>query len=253
MTGVRQPSLVGAVAAISLFASFGSVAAPAQQLDPSTVIQRVDAAVKARIDSIAGYTVTEHYAVFRNNDEANPVAEMTVKTAYRADTGKSYTTVSESGSGIIRSAVIGSILENEKRMNLPGNREGAWVTSANYEMKLRPAGIQLVDGRDCIVLDLTPRRNSPYLFNGTLCVDAKDYSIVELEGTASKSASILTGPAQIVRQYANVSGFPMATHLKAVSNSRVLGRTVVKIDYQDYQIQLRPAQQAGASLPAAPR
>ena len=253
MTGVRQPSLARAVAAISLFATFGSVAATAQQLDSASVIQRVDAAVKARIDSIAGYTVTEHYAVFRNNDETNSVAEMTVKTVYRADTGKSYTTVSESGSAIIRSTVIGSILENEKRLNLPGNREGAWVTSANYEMKVQPNGIQLADGRDCILLNLTPRRNSPYLFNGTLCVDAKDYSIVEFEGTASKSASILTGPAQVVRQYANVSGFPMATHLKAVSNSRVLGRTIVKIDYRDYQIELRPAQQAGASLPASSR
>ena len=230
-----------AVAAVSLFAGFGTALAPAQQLDSAAVIRRVDAAVKARIDSIAGYTVTEHYAVFRNNDETDPVAEMTVKTVYRADTGKSYTTISESGSGIIRSAVIGSILDNERRLNMPGNREGAWVTSANYEMKLQPNGIQMIDGRPCIVIAITPRRNSPYLFNGTLCVDAKDYSIVELQGTASKSPSFLTGPSEIIRQYSNVDGFPMATHLKAVSNSRVLGRTVVKIDYRDYQIQLRPA------------
>jgi hypothetical protein len=33
----------------------------------------------------------------------------------------------------------------------------------------------------------------------------------------------------------------MATHARAVSNSYLLGRTVVTIDYRDYQIQLRPA------------
>jgi hypothetical protein len=32
----------------------------------------------------------------------------------------------------------------------------------------------------------------------------------------------------------------MATHARAVSNSFLLGKTVVTIDYRDYQVQLRP-------------
>ena len=191
---------------------------------------------------MAGYTVNEHYAVFRNNDETHPVAEMTVKTVYRKDTGKSYTPLSQSGSQLIRSAVIDSILDNEKRMSKPGNREGSWITSANYEMKLKSGEPQMLDGRDCLVLTLTPKRESPFLFNGAIWVDAKDDSIVQLQGTASKSPSFLTGPAQVSRQYANVNGIPMATHARAVSSSFLLGRTVVKIDYQGYQIQLPPTQ-----------
>jgi hypothetical protein len=184
--------------------------------------------------------VTEHYAVYRNNDEVHPAAEMTVKTTYREDTGKSYTIVSESGSELIRKFVLGAILDNEKRLNQPGIREGAWFTSANYEMKLKPGGNQPVDGRNCIVLALTPRRKTPYLIEGTLWVDSKDGSIVQVQGTAAKSSSLLTGPTQMVRQYANVGGFSQATHVRAVSNSMMLGQTIVKIDYQNYQVQLRP-------------
>lgn len=206
------------------------------------MVHGIDASVHARIDGMAGYTVNEHYAVFRNNDETHPVAEMTVKTVYRKDTGKSYTPLSQSGSELIRSAVIGSILDNEKRMSQPGNREGSWITSANYEMKLKSGETQPLDGRDCLVLTLTPKRNSPFLFNGTLWVDAKDDSIVQLQGTASKSPSFLTGPTQVSRQYAVVNGFPMATHAEAVSDSFLLGRTIVKIDYQGYEIELRPTQ-----------
>jgi hypothetical protein len=33
----------------------------------------------------------------------------------------------------------------------------------------------------------------------------------------------------------------MATHARAVSNSFLLGETIVTIDYQDYKMQLRPA------------
>jgi len=62
------------------------------------------------------------------------------------------------------------------------------------------------------VLSLTPKRSSPYLFKGTLWVDANDYSILQLEGTATKSPFFLTGAAQVSRQYAGISGFPMAMH-----------------------------------------
>jgi hypothetical protein len=88
---------------------------------------------------------------------------------------------------------------------------------------------------------LTPRRKTPYLIEGTLWVDAKDGSIVQVQGTAPKSSSIFTGPTQLIRQYTNVGRYPQATHVRAVSNSFMFGQTIVKIDYQNYQIQLRPA------------
>jgi hypothetical protein len=69
----------------------------------------------------------------------------------------------------------------------------------------------------------------------------RDGSIVHIEGTASQSPSVFTEPAKVMRQYARVNGFGMATHAKAVSDSFLLGQTTVTIDYRDYQIQLRPA------------
>ena len=210
------------VAAPFLLACFAISTAPAQQLDEAAIIQHVDAAVKARLDAIAEYTAIEHYAV------------------YREETGKSYTPISQSGSAIIRSQVLGAILENEKLLNQPGNREAAWITSANYRMQLKPSAHELLDGRDCIVLTLVPRQRSPHLFTGTLWVDAKDFSIVQLQGVTSKSPSFLTGPTNVMRQYAREGGFAQATHARAVSNSFLFGETIVKIDYSDYQVQLRP-------------
>lgn len=227
------------IVAISFLAFHGSMML-AQQPDAASVVRKVDAAVKVRIDNIAGYTVTEHYAVYRNNDEVHPAAEMTVKTTYEQDSGKSYMIVSQSGSAIIQNLVLNAILDNEKRLNRPGTRESAWITSANYEMKSEPGKTQSLDGRDCIVLALIPKRKAPFLFEGTLWVDSKDGSIVQLQGTASKSSSMLTGPTRVIRQYANIGGFSQATHARAVSNSSMLGETIVKIDYQDYHIQLRP-------------
>ena len=218
----------------------GTMMVLAQQPDLASVIQLVDASVKARIDNIAEYTVTEHYAVYRNKDEVHPVAEMTVKTIYQKESGKSYVILSQSGSEIVRNLILSAILDNEKRINLPGIREGAWITSANYTFTLKPGGPALLNGRDCLVLAMIPKRKEPYLIEGLLWVDAKDGSIVQVEGTTSKSSSILTGATQVMRQYANVSGYPQATHVRAVSDSYLLGQTVVKIDYHDYHVQLLP-------------
>jgi hypothetical protein len=239
MMSSRRVGAAGAVAAVWFMALSG--AATAQQPDSASIIQLVDAAVKARVDHVAAYTVTEHYAVYRNHDETHPVAEMTVKTEYRKETGKNYTILSQSGSEFIRNHVLKTVLDQEKTFNLPGIREASWLTSANYEMKLKPGGIQRLDGRNCLALAITPRRKATNMIEGTLWVDAKDGSIVRIEGSATQSPSIFTGPAQVMRQYESVNGFGMATHARAVSHSFLLGETVVRIDYRDYQIQLSSA------------
>jgi outer membrane lipoprotein-sorting protein len=230
----------GIVAAL-LLAGLQIGIVPAQQTEESSIIQHIDAAVKARFENTLGYTVNERYAVFRNNDENHPVAEMNVKTAYRKESGKTYMVLSQSGSAIIRKFVLGSLLENEANINLPANREGAWFTSANYEMKLEPGPSQPLDGRDCYVLDLNPRRKAPYLIQGKMWVDAKSNTVVQIQGTASKNPSILTGPTEMIRQYLSVNGYAMALHSRAISNSPLFGKTVVTVDYRDYQVQLHPA------------
>ena len=229
-----------AVSSIMLLASLGIAPSAAQQLDASSVIRHVDAAVESRVESVASFTVNEHYAVYRGKDEIHPAAEMTVKTTYDKGTGKSYTIVSQSGSAIIRKFGLLPLLENEKSINQPGNAERSWFTSANYDMELKSGRIQRQDGRDCIALSVKPQRKAPNRIDGTLWVDANDYQIARIEGVASKNPSVLAGTTQMMRQYENVNGFAMATHARAESNSFLFGRIVVIIDYRDYQLRVRP-------------
>ena len=235
----RLIAVVGCVG-VQLLAWFGDATlADAQQLDQAVVIRGVDAAVMARVNRIAGYTVTEHYAVYKGQDETHSVADMTVKTTYRKETGKSYAVLSSSGSALVRRLGLDSILENERTINLPANVAQSWITSANYEMTLKP-GTQRIDGRECMALAINPKRKAPNLIVGTLWVDAKDYTIVRLEGVASKAPSVFAGVTHMMRQYAVVDGFAMATHAHAESSTFLYGRTVVAIDYSGYEIEVRP-------------
>lgn len=241
MMRFRRVCVARAVAVVSCLGLLGVMPVTAQQLDAAAVIRHIDAAVEARVARVQGFTVNEHYAVYRGKDEVHPAAEMTVKTTYAKGTGKSYAVIAQSGSTMIRKFGLLPLLENEKSINQPGHVERSWFTSANYEMELKPGGIQRLDGRDCIALTVKPRHKAPNLIDGTLWVDAKDYQIARIEGVASKSPSVLAGTTRMMREYANVSGFAMATHARAESNSFLVGRTVVTIDYRDYQIEVRPA------------
>ena len=213
----------------------GAIIPGRTETDPNgAVLQGIDASVHAREDHLLGYSVTEHYAVFRKHDELHPAAEMVLKTTYQRDSGKNFNVVSSSGSLLLRK-LLDEVLDTEKKMTQPSNRVAVLITPANYEMTVK--GPVTVDGRNCIAVAIKPRRQSPYLFSGTLWVDAQNQAIVQLQGVASKSPSVLTGPTQVARQYSLIDGFPMATHARAVSTSSLLGQTVIKIDYTGYQIQ----------------
>jgi hypothetical protein len=165
---------------------------------------------------------------------------MTIHTTYARETGKSYQILAEDGSHILRSAVFSPLLDNEKRINLPGNVEASWLISANYEMHLQPGGPQPLNGRLCYALTIHPRQKAPNLIEGTIWVDARDYSIVKIQGRGSRSASWVAAPSEVVRVYEPIDGFAMATHAKAVTESDLLGPTTITIDYSDYKLRLLP-------------
>ena len=222
--------------------SLSCVRAQTATPDEASIIQHIDAAIKARFEAVLSFTVTEHYTVYRSSDETHPAAEMTVKTTYDRKSGKSYTIVSETGSEILKHFVLDALIENEKRINEPGNREASWFTSANYVFKLVPGGVQRIDGRDCYALAMSPRQKASNLIQGTVWVDAKDFSTVKIEGVSTRSPSMLTGPSHVMRQYALFAGFAQATHARAESDSALFGKTVVTIDYNNYEIRIRAAQ-----------
>jgi hypothetical protein len=220
--------------------STGTAATPAPVPDEAAVVRMIDAEVQDRYATVLGFTDIEHYQVFRGGDQTHPVAEMTAKDTYRKGSGKTYTVLSRTGSDMVQEFGLKPLLDNEERINNPATVAQSWFTSANYNMKLKPGGVQRLNGRDCFVLAIDPKQKAPNMVQGTLWVDARDGSIAQVEGVASKSPSAFAGTTHMTRQYTLIDGFPMATHARAESSSLLFGRTVVVIDYSDYHLQLAP-------------
>jgi hypothetical protein len=225
------------------FASL-TVAVFAQQPEPSTksaaeIIQGIDAAVSRRTNAISTYTVQEQYSLYRNGDP-NPAAQETIHTVYTRAVGKEYTPIAQSGSAFLRSAIIDKLLAGEKDLNLAANRDGALITSKNYDLQPQPGTVEL-NGRQCILVTLKPLHKSPHLFTGKMWIDATDSTVVRLEGAPSQSPSIFAGQTTVARDYIKVDGFSMATHAEARSHTFLFGDTLLKIDYTNYKIETSPA------------
>ncbi len=213
----------------------------AQQPDADVIIRDLNNANQSRFDNVLSFTDVEHYAVFRGGDQTHPAAEMTVRMTYRKGIGKDYVILSKSGSSLIQKVGLQPLLDNEKAINDPAKVAQSWFTSANYEMHLKPGVKQSIDGRACVALSITPRRKAPNMIDGTLWVDANSHTLVEVEGVASRNPSVFAGPTKMMRRYATIQDYVMATHARAESSSMLFGHTIVTIDYSDYHFQLRPA------------
>jgi hypothetical protein len=203
------------------------------------IVRDLDAANQARYDHVISFTDVEHYTVFRGKDQVHAAAEMTVRTTYRKGAGKTYAILAQSGSELVLRYGLRPLLENEKAINDPAKVTQSWFTSANYEMRLKPGVSQVIDGRECLAFSITPRHKAPNMIEGTMWVDAHDHTLVNVEGTASKSPSIFAGTTRMMRRYANMQGYAMAVHARAESNGMLFGKTVVIIDYSDYKFELR--------------
>ena len=130
-----------------------------QNADLATVIRGIDASVQNRVVHVASYVAIEHYSVYRGSNKTAPDAEMTVRTEYRRSQGKNFTILSQNGSSLLRNKLLGTLLDNEKKMSQPGTRENVLINSANYAMTLQAGTPQMLNGHPCLVLNLHPRRN----------------------------------------------------------------------------------------------
>lgn len=244
MLFVRRTGSVLTTAAGLLLASLAAPHGHAQQApNAAEVIRMVDNAVRMRVEDVASFTDIEHYVVYRG-DPLQAVAEMTVRDSYTKGKGKTYTVLSQSGSEIVFRFGLKPLLDNETAIDEPEKVARSWFTSANYAMTLK-GGEQRVNGRACYALAIKPMQKAPNLLDGTIWVDAKDGTLVKVEGIASKSPSPFAGTTHMMREYRNIDGYAMATHARAESKSFWFGRTVVTIDYSDYRLQVHPATSEG--------
>ena len=214
----------------SLYAGDHKPDAPVLTLDQ--VVEGLGRMNRFRAEALKKYTSVREYHV-KIDGIVHRRAEMIARMAYVWPDQKTFQIVSESGSELMRNHVLKATMEAEKESLRKDNRERTTLTPDNYEFTL-----DAVEGSPpaFYVLKVTPRINNKFLLRGRIWVDPQDFAVTRVECEPAKSPSWWTKKNRITTTYQKVGDFWLPAHTESVTDVRIFGRSVLTIDYKDYNL-----------------
>jgi outer membrane lipoprotein-sorting protein len=194
------------------------------------IVTRMTAHDLARQSSIEGYAGMRRYVL--ENQKLHKRAEMLVQVQGDKDGTKHFEVISEEGWKAAQKHVLHKMLESETETSQPEMRASARLIPENYDFAF--VGTEQVASGTAYVLEIRPKRNEHYLFEGRIWVDAEDYALVRAEGKPAKKPSFWTKSIHFVQvnQKCGPVWFPLST--QSVTEAHLFGITDVSIEYFDY-------------------
>jgi hypothetical protein len=208
------------------------------------IVSRMQQARVAEHDRSIAYTVTREYQLLAQGS-AKANSDVVAQVNFVPPTQKDYTIVkaegSDRGTGIVR-----KILDHETSMAT--HSDGHELTPANYDFAL--LGRETIDGHDCYVLSISPKREAVELVRGKAWVDAGSFDIRRIAGETAKNPSFWIKNLNVTLNYGEVNGVWVQTSTQAVADVRVAGPHVLTSRELDVQ---RATFSARAQAPATVR
>jgi hypothetical protein len=211
------------------------------------ILARVEAESSRRHVMLKEYSGSRQYSI--HNSRFGKEAETEVLVHYRQGDGERHTVLKRSGSPKLN-GVIDKVLASQAKASVPPDNQRHQITAANY--RVRVIGTEFAAGRNCYVLELSPRMKSQYLIAGKAWVDSLSYAVVKVEGQFAASISMLVGTPSISEDFVEVNGFWLPSRVRTVSTSFLLGLTKLEIQFSNYQLD-RDSTNTGAAAENTPR
>ena len=219
-----------------LLLRFPSVAQQATVSAPLTadqVIGRVEEMNQARAKALESYSSLRSYRL-ECHCLSHKKADMVVRADYQAPDKKTFTIVSESGSGTVRNKVFKKLLEAEQESMREENQQRSAINAENYTFKV--ADYQKDEGKELYVLEAEPKTKNKFLFRGKIWVDGTDFAITRVEGQPAVNPSWWTLRTDFKRSYQKVGEFWLPELNESQTKVRVFGTADLCIEYGEYEI-----------------
>jgi hypothetical protein len=221
--------VVTSCAASLLFASAGW--GQSQSLSLDEIVHRVQQAQINEGEQSVAYAVTREYQLSAAVD-ARPSSVVIAEVNFMPPAAKDYSIVtvegSERGAGIVR-----RVLDHEARMASQANTYR--LTNNNYAFAL--LGREVIDGHDCYLLKLSPKRAAAELIDGKAWVDADDFALRKIDGRTAKTPTFWIKSLAVTINYSQVNGVWVQASTRAVADVRFAGEHVLT----SRELEVRPS------------
>jgi hypothetical protein len=221
--------------AVVILATLGSTAISRAQDVPSLKADEVIAKLiehNSLRDKLGkGYTGSRRYVL--ENHRLDKRAEMLVSVKCDPNGTKHFEVVSEEGWKSANKRVVWKMLESETETSQPQIRPTTSLAPENYRFQM--LGNDSLNARPAYVIQVVPKREDKYLFEGRIWIDAQDFAVIRAEGKPARNPSFWTRSVYFVHQYHKSGTFWFPFSTESVTEARIFGRTYLTISYFDYQ------------------
>lgn len=231
-----KPGLGLIAAAIVTFAMPGARAGdgnppPSAKPSLSEIIAGMQARSRAQSQNLKQYHALRTYNV-EYHGLGTMSARMQVEITYDSARGKSFHIVSQSGSLLLRDAVLKRAVDSEREAS---KEKGATdLSPANYRFRL--AGVDSVNGQPAYILDVEPLKPQKFLYRGSVWVDAASFGVVKIQAAPAKNPSFWISKTTIWVTNAVTDGFWLPQLTRSQTAVRMGGTATLTIDYGRYVI-----------------
>lgn len=217
---------------MKIFLILFAVAVAARAAEPPSaeeIVSRMSAMNQARAAALHAYHNSRTYEVSYKGFPEKLSAKAMVTLAFMAPDTKRFTIVKQEGSGLLVNRVIKKALESEAEAANPDFHKRSALDDSNYDFAF--LGSDSENGRPCYLLEVTPKRQDKYLYDGKICVDVVDYAVARIEAKPAKNPSFWISKAKIDSHSRKVGEFWFPISLQSTSHVRLGGDAEMKIDY----------------------
>jgi hypothetical protein len=180
-----------------------------------------------RTANLREYSAVRTYAVSDLNGKIH--AQETVRMQYTAPDKKSFKTIEEQGSSVIRHMVLKRLMESEVSAAAGQEHHDSSITPANYTFQ--PLTEEDLGVHHCFVVDAVPKRKDKYLFEGKVWIDSADFAVVKIAGHPAKKLSFWISRADFVRQYEKIGDFWLPAKDETFVDVRLYGKKILRIEH----------------------
>lgn len=203
-------------------------------------------AERDRFLDVQSYSRLQHYTAADRRFGVQ--ADMVARMYYEKGKGKHFEVISRSGSNTIQSRIFDGLLAAEVDAARQYVKSGSLINTSNYKFRL--LGQSAYSGRSCYQVELQARQKNEHLINGKAWVDEHDFAIIHEEGRPSASVSFWVGRPMITEDYEKIGKYWVAMRRHSVSDSLLLGRSELNVEYSDYHIvEAKPDDPGGRAMP----
>lgn len=224
------------IAVIFIFALPGAQArgwdsSPSAKLSLDQIVAGIQARNRVQSQTLKKYHALRTYSVeYRGLGALS--ARMQVEVTYDAARGKSFRIVSQSGSLLLRDAVLKRAVSSEEEASK--EKGAADLSPANYRFRLLGAG--QIDGRPAYILDVQPLKPEKFLYRGSVWVDAANFGVLKVQAAPAKSPSFWISKTTIWVTNELTDGFWLPEQTRSKTAVRMGGTATLTIDYGSYHI-----------------